>query len=94
MCKTKGQDYPSGKDSSNWKGGSKASNARHKAKRRGLGNMLLDIPFEGAEAHHITHNSVVFIPSWVHYAIHHNIHTGRNMHEINILALDFLVKGF
>ena len=82
-----------GGEASNWKGGIKMSNKRHSAKRRQLGFTPLNTPFEDVEAHHITHNSVVYIPKALHHSIWHNMHTGQGMAEMNAVAIDFLIRG-
>lgn len=82
-----------GVDSSNYKGGKKLSCARRHAKRRGLGCITLNTSFEGDQAHHITHNYVVYIPTYIHKSVWHNLNTGQSMEAINTLALDFLVNG-
>jgi len=78
----------------NWRGGAKASNARHTAKRRQFGFIPLNTSFENSEAHHLTHNSVVYIPKALHRSIYHALNSGQNMYTINALALRFLLEGF
>ena len=46
--------------------------------------------FENSDAHHISQSIVIFIPSELHKHIHHNIKTGQNMGEMNMLALQFI----
>ena len=77
----------------NWKGGQKMHQARARAKRRQLGFTPLNTPFEDVEAHHITHDSVVYIPKALHHSIWHNMHTGQGMAEMNAVAIDFLIRG-
>ena len=77
----------------NWKGGKKIAAQRHQAKRRGLGHIALNTPFESSEGHHITHNYVIYIPAWMH-RISHDLSTSRNMLKVNALALKFLLDGF
>ena len=89
-CKIEAQKE---KNSPNWKGGKKKYIARKNAKRRSLGFIPINTPFEGAHGHHVTHNSICFIPVWQHQTIRHNLHNGKNMLKINTLALDFLVRG-
>ena len=68
-----------------WKEIIKRSNAR----RRDLEFNPLNNPFENCEGHHIDKTNVIFIPKEIHRSISHNIWTGRNMHEINTLAIDY-----
>lgn len=49
--------------------------------------------FRESEAHHITPTIVAYIPSELHRHIHHNIQTGQNMGEMNILAIQFINGG-
>lgn len=49
--------------------------------------------FNGSEGHHITKSIVVFIPSELHNHIGHNLKTGENMGEINVLAIQFINGG-
>lgn len=46
--------------------------------------------FEDCHRHHITQTLVICIPAELHNHINHNLKTGRNMAEINILALQFI----
>jgi len=58
---------------------------------RTWGNVtFLNEPFEGCHRHHITKTLVVCIPSELHNHIPHNLKTGLNMGEINMLALQFI----
>lgn len=50
--------------------------------------------FAGSEGHHIAPSTVVFIPSELHRHINHNIKTGENMGEMNMLALQFINGGY
>lgn len=50
----------------------------------------LNTLFVGAHAHHITKSIVAFIPRDLHDNVNHNIKTGYNMGEINMLALQFI----
>ena len=66
---------------------------RHQTKRcRNLGFVPLNKPFDGAEAHHVSKEYVIYIPKDLHHSIPHNIWTGRNMEQINLLAFDYLVR--
>ena len=62
-------------------------------KRRGLGFEPLNKPFEGAEAHHITKDMVVYIPKEIHRSVTHNIFTGKNMDVINGKTLVWVGKN-
>ena len=46
--------------------------------------------FPGCHRHHITETIVICIPAELHNHISHNLKTGRNMAEINMLALQFI----
>ena len=46
--------------------------------------------FENSHAHHISKSIVIFIPKILHYHIGHNIKTGQNMAEMNMLALQYI----
>lgn len=50
---------------------------------------ILNKPFRGAHLHHITRNLGIYIPAKIHRSVHHNIWTGKNMNEINGLALEW-----
>ena len=63
------------------------------AKRKGLGFNPINAPFEGAEGHHIMHNSVVYIPKALHRSVYHTLNSGQNIEAINAIALDFLLRG-
>ena len=69
------------------------SSKKSKSKRkRNLGFIPLNVPFEGSNAHHIDKDYIVYIPSELHESIHHSVLTGKNMKEINKLALDYFEK--
>ena len=68
----------------------KEINRKHKFKRRSLGFFPLNKHFEGSEAHHINFNDVIYIPRKIHQKITHCLRTGKNMEEINELAIQFL----
>lgn len=57
-----------------------------KSKRRDLGFVPLNKPFDGSEAHHVDIVHVIYIPKEIHQRIRHNVHTGLNMDKINELA--------
>ena len=64
--------------------------AKQKHKRRSLGFYPLNKYIEGSHAHHISENFVIYIPVEIHNSIRHNIWTGKNMEQINKLAVSFL----
>jgi len=53
----------------------------------------LNKKFVGSNGHHITTNVVVFLPKDLHKSISHNMKTGKNMIEINKLALNYLITN-
>ena len=61
-------------------------------RRRGLGFVCLNEPFEGSDAHHICATFVIYIPKDMHRSIYHNVWTGKNMALINALAFDYLLE--
>ena len=68
--------------------------ARHSNKRRRLlGFIPLNKCFEGSVAHHININEIVYMPEKVHRSIWHCLETGKNMIEINKIAINFINKG-
>ena len=69
--------------------GKSANNKRH-ANRRALGFVELNEHFPNSEAHHIDKEFVIYIPAKMHQSIPHNVFTGKNMGEINALALDYV----
>ena len=72
----------------------KAAKKRAKNKRkRNLGYIPLNTPFAGSDGHHIDNDYIVYIPSELHRSIYHSIITGKNMKEINLLALDYLKRA-
>lgn len=46
--------------------------------------------FPDSVGHHLTHDTVVFIPAELHRHLYHNMITGENMVEINMLALQYI----
>lgn len=46
--------------------------------------------FHGCHRHHMTETLVICIPADLHKHIYHNLHTGRGMGEMNILALQYI----
>lgn len=67
--------------------------ARHAAKRRTLGFNPLNSPFPGCEGHHLNQSDVAYIPLELHCSIPHNVWTGKNMEQINALALQWLAQN-
>lgn len=65
---------------------------KFKAKRRGLGFILLNEPFDGAERHHIDFEIVVYIPKELHRSVPHSVLRNENMTEINDKAFEWLIK--
>jgi len=61
-------------------------------RRRKLGFVPLNKPFENAEAHHINEEDVIYISKDIHRSVSHNLHTGKNMEEINKIAMQCLVQ--
>lgn len=60
-------------------------------KRRGLGFLELNEPFEGSEAHHINKDTVVYIPKELHQSVKHNVFSGEGMVEINNKVTEWLI---
>lgn len=65
-------------------------NKKHTAKRRALGFIPINSPFEGSDAHHFEKEQVIYIPHALHQSVFHNIWTGKNMEQINKLAFAYL----
>jgi len=68
----------------------KIARIKDKAKRRQLGFIVLNEYFEGSEAHHISENFVIYIPTDIHKSIWHNIWSWMNMEEINKIAINYI----
>jgi len=66
---------------------------KNKFKRRKLGFIPLNEPFEGSDAHHIDRNYVIYIPKEIHQGIRHSVLKNRNMDEINAVAFNYLSVG-
>ena len=58
-------------------------------RKRNLGFEPLNKPQEGFVAHHLNFKKVIYIPKELHQSISHNVFTGKNMHIINALAMDY-----
>lgn len=65
---------------------------KHTSKHRSLGFEPLNKPFEGADAHHIDKERVIYMPEEYHRAIRHCLKTGKGMALINALAWDYLIE--
>lgn len=63
---------------------------KHRAKRRKLGFVPFNEPFENSEGHHIDFECVIYIPEQFHTSIPHNVWTGHNMELINSKAFEYL----
>ena len=59
------------------------------AKRRQLDFIELNDHFDGAEAHHIDKEFVLYISKELHCSIWHNVWTGQGMKEINEKAIEW-----
>lgn len=55
--------------------------------------LLLNAPFPYCHRHHITETLAICIPSELHNHIRHALKTGKNMGEMNLLALQFINGG-
>ena len=66
----------------------KITNAKTKAKRRGLGHIRLNEQLKGGAWHHIDTEHVVCVPEESHNHIYHNVWTGENMEKINEIAFE------
>jgi hypothetical protein len=72
----------------------KKTRRKHNAKRRVLGFIAINEPFEGCEAHHFNKVYVIYIPKWLHRSISHNVWTGKGMAEINAKAFAWLTEDW
>lgn len=82
-----------GENSTNWKGGISHDRSHVLNESQCI---KLNSRFKGSEMHHIMSGVVIYIPKDLHnrkYGISHNMKSGKNMKEINILALDYLMGG-
>ena len=68
----------------------KVVQAKVDARRKDLGFLPLNNPFEDAQAHHINREVVMYIPQELHQSVRHNITTEKGMDEINHLAFEWL----
>lgn len=76
-----------------WKGGRRVADARKYHKRRQLGFIPLNQPFEGSDAHHIDKEHVIYIPTKIHVAHKHALNKPDTMIEINRIAKTYLEKS-
>lgn len=65
---------------------------RQESKRRELGYIPLNEPFEGSDGHHIDFSNVIYVPKYINKIIPHDVRTGKNMEIINTYAYFFLVQ--
>lgn len=63
---------------------------RQSSRRRKLGSISLNLPFECSEGHHIDKYFILNIPKKIHRSIPHNNWTGKNMEAINKVAFKWL----
>ena len=70
----------------------KLARQRCENKRRGLGHFPLNEWFEGSEGHHISQNFVIYMPSELHRSLSHCLETGKNMEQMNKLAIECLQR--
>ena len=54
----------------------------------------LNTKFKGSEFHHIMSGVGIYVPKYMNHNISHNMKTGKNMKEINNLAMDYLRGEF
>jgi len=66
---------------------------KHQAKRRILGFVPLNKPFDGCEGHHVDKERVIYIPKELHQGVRHNVFTGKNMDAINARAFSYLLES-
>ena len=52
---------------------------------------FLNEPFDGCNRHHMTETLAICIPAELHNHIWHNLRTGNNMGEINMLAVQYVI---
>ncbi len=79
-----------GNKSPTWKGGKKLARKRNNYKRRNLGHIFMNEPFENSEGHHLDNDFVLHIPKELHRSVPHNLTTGYNMELINTLAFEWI----
>ena len=79
-----------GENNPAWKGGIKYTQNHLLTKAACI---KLNEKFIESEFHHITRSIGVFIPKELHQHIRHNLRTGKNLGEINLLSLQFINGG-
>jgi hypothetical protein len=67
----------------------RVSHREDKAKRRVLGFIPLNKPFDGCNGHHLDKDHVLHIPKKLNQSIAHNVRTGKNMEKINTLGVQW-----
>jgi len=92
--KQKISDALKGNNNPNWMGGEKLRVARANNKRRNLGHLFINEPFEDSEGHHIDSDNILYIPKDLHRSICHNLTTGYNMELINLKAMEWIILLF
>jgi hypothetical protein len=77
----------------NWRGGYKLKCARACRKHRQLGFNPINEPLhiDDEVAHHVTTEYVVYVPEYLNKSFAHNIHTRKNMDEVNFFVLNYLI---
>ena len=76
-----------------WQKSKKGKEARKRLqtkRKRDLGFIPLNTPFSNSDGHHIDKQHVVYIPHDLHNSISHCLETGKNMEEINQIAMMYL----
>jgi len=63
-------------------------------RKRHLGFIPLNKPFNGSEGHHIDKLHIVYIPKELHRSIRHNVFTGKGMNDINTLTSQWFKINF
>lgn len=65
---------------------------RYHKRKRNLGFNALNNYSKGLVAHHINKNDVIYIPENIHRNICHCLETGKNMNEINKIAINYILE--
>jgi len=76
-----------GKNNPSWQGGISGIRKHVLPEEQCL---KLNERFNNSEFHHITKSIGIFIPHELHRHVSHNLKSGQNMGEINLLALQFI----
>ena len=61
----------------------------HRRERELSTDTILNEHFEGADLHHLTPSTGIYIPKTLHRSVYHNLKTGEGMTEINAKAMDW-----